>query len=265
MERKKPIISYYKSGDPCLNLKWLPLLTEVNVITTKHLSDEFVNICIENKHRIYLHVNITGMGETVLEPNIPSVKKTFHQLKKLISLGFPQKQILVLVNPVLSNDNGLRALQLLLKVFTEYKLLRLRFIRLNLLQYKYADDIKPPSYLKDHGKVKLMVANWNILKRPSTKSIMKYLTKTESFIRDYYKLLQKYEAILSVDKGEEPLIGVRELLPFGYNNSWNEQDGTKTKLIEYENGSKFKPIVNIISNKNPIRCQNRCLLCKWKY
>ena len=44
------------------------------------------------------------MGKTVFEPNIESVKFTFLQLKKLIDKGFPQKQILVVVNPILSND-----------------------------------------------------------------------------------------------------------------------------------------------------------------
>lgn len=262
MISNKPVISYYKSGDPTLDLRWVSLLTDINVILTKRITDEFIDVCIQNKHRIFLHVNITGMGKTQLEPNIPSVKETFNQLAKLLQQGFPQKQILVIVNPVLSNDNGLRALELLLRVFTEYKLLRLRVVRLQLIQYRFADD-KQQEY--SNAKLKYVIANDNILKRQTTKGIMRFLTKTESFIKEYYNLIRKYESIISVDKGDEALIGVRELMPFGFNNSWTEPDGKKIKLIEYDKNSRFKPIVNIISNKHPVRCKNRCLLCPHRY
>ena len=210
------------------------------------------------------------MGQTVFEPNIKSVKTTFLQISKLITNGFPHNQILVIVSPILSNDNGLKSLELLLRVFTEFKILRLRFVRFSLLQYKNVNDNpkfakKEPDYLKSsYTKEKYVVANDNILKRPSTKGIMQYLFKTTTFFKDYYKLLKKYENIISIDNSMEPLIGVRELLPFGFNNSWNNPDGTKDKIIHYENGNKFKPIVNIISNKNPVRCANRCLLCLHK-
>lgn len=264
-ERKKPIISYYKSGDPCKNFSWVPLLTDINVIQTKRITDEFIDICLQNKNKIFLHVNITGMGKTVFEPNIESVKFTFLQLKKLIDKGFPQKQILVVINPILSNDNGLRALELLLRIFTEFKMLRLRYVRFNLLKYKsISKQDNQESYITKQVKEKFVIANDNILKRPSTKQIMQYLIKTPTFYKDYFKLLKKYETIISIDNSIEPLIGVRELMPFGYNNSWDNPDGTKDKLIHYENGNKFKPIVNLISPKNPVRCSNKCLLCVWR-
>lgn len=265
INRKKPIISYYKTGDPTLNYSWVSSLTDINIIQTKSITDDFIKVCIENKNRIFIHLVITGMGKTVFEPNIQSVKTTFLQLRKLIDLGFPEKQILVIVNPILPNDNGLRALELLLRVFTEFKMLRLRYVRFNILTYKSVNDGKDssPHYIKQE-KEKFVVANDNILKRQSTKQIMPYLIKTSSFFKDYFKLLKKYETIISIDNSIEPLIGVRELMPFGYNNSWLNEDGSNDKLIHYENGNKFKPIVNIISNKNPVRCANRCLLCYHK-
>jgi hypothetical protein len=262
----KPVVSWWKSGDPTLSYNWVMNLTDINVINTKRLTDEFVSLCIRERDRIYLHVNITGMGSTPLEPSIPPVRETFMKLAELIHGGFPANQILVMVSPVLSNDNGMRALELLLRVFTEFKVLRLRKVRLSVLQYRYADDAPQPAYLKSSGKgpQKFMLANNNINKRPSTKTIMKYLTKTESFWKEYYKLLKRYESIITVDKGEEPLIGVRELMPFSINNSWKETDGTVTRLVDYEDGKKGKPITKMLSATNPIRCQNRCLLCPYK-
>jgi len=276
MVKNKPIVSWYKSGNPTLQYDWVSKLTDINIVKTKSITDEFIKVCLENKNRLFLHVVISGMGKTTFEPNIDSVKVTFLQLSKLIKSGFPQNQILVIVSPILSNDNGLKALELLLRVFTEFKDLRLRFVRFQLLQYKSVnDDFKKKNHYEPEHIIsrknyieKFIVANDNILKRPSTKNIMPYLNKISSFFKDYYKLLRKYENIISIDKGEEQLVGVRELIPFGYNNSWKyiDNDGNEKmdKIIHYENGNKHKPILNIISSKNPVRCQMRCLLCEWK-
>ena len=253
-KKQKPIISYWKSGDPCLKINdWRNKLTEINIINTKHLSDEFINICLEEKHRIFLHIVISGMGKTIFEPNIPSVKETFFQIKKLIDSGFPQKQILVIVNPILSNDNGLKALKLLLKVFTEYKVLRLRNIRFKVINYKQLEN----------GKY--IIGNENIVSRPSTKPIMQYLSRSQTFTIDYFKIISDYQSIISVDKGEEALIGIKELIAFGYKNEWIDENGERDKLIFYEKNNKHKPIVNLLSPTYPIRCTNRCLLCIWKY
>ena len=252
--RIKPIVSYWKSGDPCKKINiWKDKLTDINIINTKNITDEFINICIENKNKIYLHINITGMGQTRFEPNIPTVKYIFFVIKKLIDLGFPQKQILVIVNPILPNDNGLNALKLLLKLFTEYKFLRLRFVRFNVLQY----------YVNENNQK--IIKNKNITNRNEIKPYLNYLINSDSFWKDYYKLLDEYKSIVSVDSGDEALIGVRELMAFSINNEWINSDNTRDKIIHYEKGNKYKPIVNLLSEKKAIRCSNRCLLCSWFY
>ena len=195
--KSKPIISYWQSGDPCLKINvWKNKLTDINIINTKNITDEFIEICLKEKHRIFLHINITGMGKTMFEPKIPTVKEMFFKIKKLIASGFPQKQILIIVNPILPNDNGLNALKLLLKLFTEFKPLRLRFIKFVVLNYREVEN----------KSNKYVVSNHNILKRDSTKMIMPYLVKNASFFKDYYNLIDEYGAIISVDKGEESLI-----------------------------------------------------------
>jgi len=250
----KPVVSWWKSSDPCLYInKWRNSLTEINIIETKRLSDEFIQICLYEKSRIFLHVNITGMGQTVFEPNIPTVKETFKQIQKLIELGFPQKQILVCVKPILPNENGLNALKLLLKVFTEFKMLRLRFVRFNVLAY----------FQIENGKY--VVSNKNVTSRDSTKKIMPWLSRSQTFWKDYYKLIDNYQSIICVDKGDEAIIGIRELIVFGYKNEWITADGVREKIIDYEKGNKYKPILNILSDSNPTRCKNRCLLCPWRY
>jgi DNA repair photolyase len=248
----KPIVSYWKSGDPCFKLNtWVTKLTDINIINTKRLTDEFVDVCLTNKNKIFLHVNITAMGQTIFEPKIPTVKETFFQLKKLFDSGFSQRQVLLLVNPIVPNENGLKALRLLLKIFTEFKELRFRFIRFNLLQYS-----------QDKNGT-FILSSSNIANRPNIKMVQQYLKKADHFWKDYTDLLKEYSTIISVDNSVEALIGIRELMAFGLKNEWFNTDGTREKIINYENGNKFKPSVNLLSPKRAVRCQNNCLLCPW--
>ena len=254
--KTKPIVSYWRSGDPCLKLDVLKQkLTEINIIQTKNITKEFADFCLINKDTIYLHVIINGMGSTMFEPKIPTVKQMFNMLKYLISNGFRQQQILVIVNPILPNDNGLKGLHLLLRVFTEFKDLRLRTIRFNVLTYT-EDQSKPGKYV---------IGNENIRKRNSTKYCMQYLIKTPDFWKKFYELKDQYHAIIGIDSGEGSLIGINELMAFGINNDWINEQGKHEKIINYERGNRFKPIVNLISGKFSVRCSNRCLLCPWKY
>lgn len=274
--KKKPIVSYYKNFDPTLSYEWINKLTEINIINTKVLNQEFCDIVLQNKNKIFLHVTISGMGKTPFEPNIPSVKTTFDYLKYLVNNRFPINQILIIINPILPNDNGLKALKLLLKVLTEYRELRLRWVRTNLLTYKtvadlydskFKQDKKNLKYYKEFGG-KYIISNNNILNRMSElKPVLPYLFKQDSFYKEYYKLLDQYRSIINIDAGDMGTISVRELQPFGYNNIWTDENNIKTKIIDYEKNNKFKPIVNIISKggSKTIRCKNRCKLCPYIY
>lgn len=271
---KKPIISWYKNFDPTIDLSWIDNLTEINIINTKKFTKEFINICLQNKDKIFLHVHMNGMGGTQFEPNIPSVKHTFNALKVLVDNGFPVKQILLVINPILPNDNGLKAIKLLLKLLTEYKELRLRWIRFEVLRYKSVIDLSPKfkaDQLRIRNKNKFggrfVINNDNILKRVAELNrVMPYLINLDYFFMELHKIKRQYETIINIDPGDEPLIGIRELVAFGYSNNWKDSNGNTHKLITYENNNKFKPQLNIIS-RNPtqtIRCKNRCILCPYK-
>lgn len=255
--KKKPVVSWYQAGDPTEDFLWVDKLTEINVINTKKLTDKFIKICLENKHCIFLHFKLTGLNSTVFEPKIPPVRECFYQLKKLIDNGFPQKQILVEINPIIPNSNGIKALKLILKLFTEYRDIRLRFIRFQVLQL--ARDF--------HKSDKTSFKNQNLNKRGELFKYKQFFANdSESFWKDYYNLMKDYSAIITIDKGDESIIGVRELLAFGYKNEWisYDQNGLsyRDKIIHYEKGNKYKPIVNDISTRK-LRCPNRCLLCPW--
>ncbi len=250
----KPKIAWWKIGDPNLMLGSLISVLEkhdITIIRTKRLSNEFIDACITNKNKCFIHLHINGMAQTQFEPNIPTVRETFFQLKRLIDSGFPQKQILVVIEPILQNQNGLNAVKLLLKLFTEFKALRLRFVRFGLLQYAKLDKV-------------FVISNQNIAKRiTKNHPLSPYLVKEDSFFKAYYDLINEYKSIVTIDKGDEYLIGIRELLPFGLKNEWLDSSGVRHKLIEYGKNIKTRPnipIVSVMTNQ----CSNRCLLCPYK-
>lgn len=275
MQNKKPTISWYKNYDPTSDNSWQDKLTEVNIINTKKFTSDFVQFCLNNKHRIFLHCYISGMGQTAFEPNIPSVKHTIEHIKMLVDNGFPQRQILIVISPIVSNDNGLKALKLMLRLFTEFRELRLRWMRFELLQYQSVGQLQPKFKAhqtafknKDMFDGKYVLKNPNILMRSlELRKVRQYLFKQDSFYREYYGILDKYRTIINIDAGDEYHIGVRELQAFGYTNQWINPDGTKEKLINYENNNRFKPILNIISKngEKTIRCKNKCVLCPHLY
>lgn len=260
MAKKKPIISYFANYDPTLNMeRWSHRLTDINVIITKVLTDKFIKFAVDNKNKIFIHYVCNGLGGTVLEPNIPNLKYSFFALKALIEAGFPQKQILVIVKPIIQNENGLKSIKLMMQLFSKFKELRLRYVRFELLKY-YKD--------KNHNQY--MIANRNIVKRlalnPQTQKIYNdYLKHDSSFYRQYKQLIHDYRAIITVDDEKEFIIGTRELKPFGYINNYINELNLPDKLVKYNNQRKDKPLnVNMLSNPKGIRCLNRCVLCPYQ-
>jgi len=246
----KPTITWWRTGDPNTNVKILEFkLGDINVIRCKYISDEFREMILRHKEKIYLHYYVTGLNQSIMEPNIPSVRDVFNQLKALFDAGFPQRQVLVVVDPIIPNDNGLKVLELILRLFTEFDFIRLRKIRLLPMWYKQSEG----------GKY--VPANRFVMQRPSTSQISQYLVRTPDFNKKYFEMMGKYNAIICVDNGEEAIIGVRELNALGYKNEWIDKDGHHRRIIEYKDkAKKWEPDVKVISGKS-VRCHNRCLLC----
>jgi DNA repair photolyase len=246
----RPIISWWKSSDPCRNLdKLQSKLTFLNIINTRNLTKDFIDFCVLNKSRVFLHINISGLNATMFEPKIPTVKEIFEKIKLLKDSGFPEKQILVIINPIIQNDNGIKALKLLVRLFTEFAYLRLKYVRFQLIQY-------------DNTTVKFK--NDNLNRRKELCQYQNYLKFSPTFKQQFNTVINQYRGILTIDNCVEPIIGFRELNAFGLINEWTFKDGHKEKLIAYDGYNKFKPLVNLISPAFAFQCKNKCLLCPWK-
>lgn len=96
-------IGVTECGDPGLVFDWTTRLLPANIIISKNINDTLIKHVLANQSKIILHVTCTGLGGTVLEPNVPNYNFTLAQVKKLIDFGFPREQIVLRIDPIIPN------------------------------------------------------------------------------------------------------------------------------------------------------------------
>lgn len=106
-------IGITESGDPAFDASWLDKIDCVNgvILVTKNLTDALVDAIMQHKDKIILHATCTGMGGTMIEPNVPDYTRQLAQVSKLIELGFPKERIVVRVDPIVPTEKGLKTAQ----------------------------------------------------------------------------------------------------------------------------------------------------------
>ena len=107
------IIGITEAGDASIDYTWLDKIDKCDgvILITKNVTDRFISRILPHKHKIILHATCTGMGGTVIEPNVPSYEQQLSQVSKLISAGFPTNQIVVRVDPIVPTAKGLQTAQ----------------------------------------------------------------------------------------------------------------------------------------------------------
>ena len=96
-----------ESFDIAFNLDAFDHLYSGNLIITKRLTNKLIDKLIEHKDKIILHCTVTGMGGSKIEPFVPTYKEYYEKCKELIAKGFPVKQIVLRVDPVIPTEKGI--------------------------------------------------------------------------------------------------------------------------------------------------------------
>ena len=107
------IFGITEAGDASRDYSWTEKVndTDMSVIITKHITDEFIEKVLLFKNKVVIHATCTGYGGTVLEPNVPDYKVQLDAVKKLIKSGFPASQIVVRIDPIIPTAKGLKTLR----------------------------------------------------------------------------------------------------------------------------------------------------------
>lgn len=104
------IIGITEKGDPSIDYAWVKKMTLVDgaILITKNLTEKFMTEVLKVKEKVVLHVSCTGYGGTIVEPNLPTYQKQLDNVRELIQRGFPQKQIVVRIDPIIPTEKGIK-------------------------------------------------------------------------------------------------------------------------------------------------------------
>lgn len=110
-------IGITEAGDASIDYSWVEKLKTMDmaILITKNITDKFIEEILKVKDKVVLHATCTGYGGTVIEPNVPVYTKQLDAVKKLISLGFPKKQIVVRIDPIIPTAKGCKKVEDIVK------------------------------------------------------------------------------------------------------------------------------------------------------
>lgn len=134
-------IGITEAGDAGLDLSWVDKLFDINIIITKHLTVKnmnFINMLLENKNKIILHVTCTGYGSTKMEPNVPTPEQVYNGVKLLIACGFPVEQIVLRTDPIIPTNKGIERVKKVWNLFQDTGIKRCRYSVIDM--YKHTKE-----------------------------------------------------------------------------------------------------------------------------
>ena len=106
-------IGITEAGDAALDFSWISKMDTLDgaVLITKNLTDKLIEKILEYKDKVILHATCTGMGGTVIEPNVPVYTHQLAQVSKLLAAGFPENQLVIRIDPIVPTEKGLKTAQ----------------------------------------------------------------------------------------------------------------------------------------------------------
>lgn len=110
-------IGITERGDAGIDFSWVPFLKTVDgaVIITKQMSDAFNNLIMAAERPVIVHCTCTGWGGSWMEPNVQPMDVQIGYLKKLLDMGFPEDRVVLRVDPIIPNEEGLCRAETVLK------------------------------------------------------------------------------------------------------------------------------------------------------
>jgi DNA repair photolyase len=131
-------------GDPSLNYSWVENLKgmEGAIVISKGASTKLEDALLENRDKIIYHATCTGLGGTMIEPNVPTIVEKFDHIKRLIKYGFHANQIVMRIDPVMpigyvdiiNKLCGINYIEKLRNILDSSKSLRIERIRYSYLK-----------------------------------------------------------------------------------------------------------------------------------
>lgn len=240
-------IGITERGDAGLDLSWENKLgKEVGyaILITKNPTDKFIQAVLRHKDKVIVHLTCTGLGGTIIEPNVPGWRFVFEQYQKLLAQGFDPNRIVLRVDPIFPIEEHLRTVRRIL----DYNLalpVPIRRVRFSIVD------------LYDHVKERLDRAGielpWDTFKAPKERIQM-----IIDFLKQYDDRLVIEACAEDVpEKWQIGCVSARDFEIFGLDPALATGK------------SQQRPACKCIAGKtellnNKCRCWHGCLYCYWK-
>lgn len=241
---KENRIGVTESGEIAYNLDAFDRLYKGNIIITKRLTDKLIEKLIEYKDKIILHLTVTGMGSTRIEPFVPSPQTTLEKLQKLINDGFPTDHIVLRVDPIVPTFKGLNTATSVLRLFRGLGIKRVRI--------SFLDNYK---HVKERFK-EIGVELYNGEFHAPLKERLKCLTAIKYCAEECG--YESVEACGEPGIDSIPCLSQKDIDILGL-----------TDEIVLEGSAEQRKSCGCPANKSellrvkPHRCDNKCLYCYW--
>lgn len=235
-----------EAGEIAFNLEAFDRLYKGNIIITKRLTDKVIEKLVEHQDKVILHLTVTGMGGTRIEPFVPKTEETHAKLVKLIEAGFPVSHVVIRLDPIVPTERGMNTALNVIAAFGGLGIKRLRFSFLD--NYKHVK-----TRFKKEGIPELYGGEFHA----PLEERLAHAKKIEEMAHD--------AGFESVEACGEP--GIESI------SCLSQRDIDilgLTDQITLEGSAEQRDSCECPANKSellrvkPHQCENKCLYCYWK-
>ena len=243
---KSQRIGVTENCEVAFHLEAFDNLYEGNIIITKRLSNGLIDKLIEHQDKIILHLSITGMGQSRIEPFVPKAEETYKKLIELLEKGFPITHVVLRVDPIVPTNKGLETALGVITAFSGLGIKRLRFSFLD--NYKHVKK-----RFKEEGIEELYGGEFHA----PLELRKEYAAKIEKVAYDGgFESVEAcgepgIESISCLSQKDIDILGLTDKITLEGSAEQRDSCGcpaNKTQIIKVK----------------PYRCEHKCLYCYWR-
>ena len=243
---KSQRIGITESGEIAFNLDAFDRLYDGNIVITKRLTDKVIEKLIEYQDKIILHLTVTGMGQTRIEPFVPKTEETYKKFVELLEKGFPISHVVLRVDPIVPTKKGLETALGVITAFSGLDIKRLRFSFLD--NYKHVKK-----RFKEEGIAELYNGEFHA----PLELRQEYAKKIEEVAHDGgFEIVEAcgepgIESVSCLSQRDIDILGLTDKIILEGSAEQREGCGCPANKSE-------------LLRLRPHQCENKCLYCYWR-
>lgn len=238
------LIGITETGDPCFHLEIFDNLKLANIIVTKRLTDKLIEKLVEHSDKCILHLSITGMGGSKVEPLVPTMHDMYNKFNLLTEKGFPVEQVVLRIDPIVPTSKGIETAIKVIRLFRDSGIKRMRWSSLDMYPHvieRFKENKIPLPYETFHATT---------LKRRALDSLL----EAACYVAD-----MSIESCGEPDIESIPCISQKDIDILGLNGVITLEGNAEQRSNCHCPANKYQLIKDA-----PKRCNNGCIYCFWK-